>query len=172
MGYEGLYEVSSFGNVRSLARMTLGRWGKMKLSPGGNLTAERPSNGYLRVQLSKEGTKKHQLVHRLVGKAFIKSNGKPHINHKDSDRANNHVGNLEWCTPRENTAHMEKQGRALKHKKHSDETALEVFRLRAAGLTYEAIGKELNMTGGHAWHIFTGRSRAKLRQLIKDGGRK
>lgn len=111
MGYEGLYEVSNFGNVRSLSRMTLGRWGTMKLSPGRNIAGELLKFGYKRVQLSKDGKHKHALVHRLVALAFLKPvESKAQVNHKDSNRSNNHVSNLEWCTPKENTAHGVKHG--------------------------------------------------------------
>ena len=56
-------------------------------------------NGYLRVTLSKNGKNKHYRVHRLVAQAFIPNpDNKPQINHKDNDRKNNNVENLEWCT--------------------------------------------------------------------------
>lgn len=111
MNYEGLYEVSNLGNVRSLARMTPSRWGNMKLSPGGLLSPEVHRLGYKRVHLSKKSVRTKFLVHRLVATAFVKPNGKPHINHIDSDRGNNRVDNLEWVTPKENSEHAVRAGR-------------------------------------------------------------
>lgn len=112
LNYEGFYEVGNLGNVKSLSRLTKGRWGNMKLSPGRILKPGKLKLGYLRVDLSKNGETSHKLVHRLVAEAFIKPlNGRDCINHKDSDRANNAVENLEWCTHRENTAHAISMGR-------------------------------------------------------------
>lgn len=89
-GYAGLYEVSNWGNIRSL------KFGR-KLNPAVN------SSGYKLISLSKEGKSKSFSVHRLVAEAFIpNSNNYPCINHKDENKTNNHVGNLEWCTQKYN----------------------------------------------------------------------
>ena len=94
-GYEGLYQVSNFGNVKSL---NWRRTGKPK-----NLYLKAHNRGYLQVELAKNGVKKSFMVHRLVAEAFIKNpNGFPVINHKDEDKANNSVENLEWCDNRYN----------------------------------------------------------------------
>ena len=69
-------------------------------------------NGYKRIDLiNDENIKKKVTVHRLVAQAFIPNlNNKPQVNRKDGNRANNNVKNLEWCTPKENTAHAIKTG--------------------------------------------------------------
>ena len=86
-GYEGLYEVSDKGMVKSIG------YGKERiLSPG------KLQNGYLRVNLCKNGEKKNLLVHRLVAQAFIPNpDNLPQVNHRDEDKTNNSVQNLEWC---------------------------------------------------------------------------
>ena len=86
-GYEGLYEVSDQGRVRSL------KFGKERiLSPG------KLQNGYLRVNFCKNGEQKNLLVHRLVAQAFIPNpDNLPQVNHKDQDQENNSVQNREWC---------------------------------------------------------------------------
>lgn len=90
-GYEGLYEVSDFGSVRSLFRY------KKQLKPS------KQSNGYLSVDLFKEKRRKHCLIHRLVAMAFIPNpENLPQINHKDENRTNNTVENLEWCSAKYN----------------------------------------------------------------------
>lgn len=88
-GYDGKYEVSSLGRVRSFARK----------SYNGKLLVQREQNGYLAVHLSKSGKCKAYLVHRLVATAFIPNkNNLPQVNHKDENKKNNSVENLEWCS--------------------------------------------------------------------------
>ena len=87
-GYEGLYEVSDQGRVRSI------KFGKERiLKPGRNTCC------YLQVNLCKNGEKKKNLlVHRLVAQTFIPNpDNLPEVNHKDEDKDNNSVQNLEWC---------------------------------------------------------------------------
>lgn len=97
--YEGLYEVSSYGRVRSLDRFDkLGRitWGRV-LSPTNN------DHGYYTVQLCNGGIEKRHYVHRLVAKAFVKNYGNLNeINHKDENKFNNNASNLEWCSRKYN----------------------------------------------------------------------
>ena len=91
-GYEGLYQVSNKGNVRSL------HYGKIK-----QLSIVKRSNGYLMVSLWNKMKRKHYLVHRLVAEAFIPNpNNYPQVNHKDENPINNSVDNLEWCTSKYN----------------------------------------------------------------------
>lgn len=96
-GYEGLYEVSNYGNVRSL------KYGKIKyLKPSNN------GNGYNQVILCKNGKTKQFTVHRLVANAFIENPlNLPQINHKDENKLNNKVENLEWCDSRHNIRHSQ-----------------------------------------------------------------
>lgn len=84
--------------------------GKVYNEFGKEMSQRRSSNGYLRVNLRK-GNMKYEKpttysVHRLVAKAFIPNeNNLPYINHKDGNKTNNKVDNLEWCTPKENSTH-------------------------------------------------------------------
>ena len=90
-GYEGFYQVSNFGNVRSLNWANTGETRNMYLKPH--------NKGYLQVELAFVGKKKMFMVHRLVADAFINNpNGYLLINHKDENKKNNNVENLEWCT--------------------------------------------------------------------------
>lgn len=101
-GYEGLYQISSKGQVKSLARPCKGfgdYYAKERIKK-----ISRDGVGYCRVALSKNGKKKHILVHRLVAKAFIPNpDNLPEVNHKDENKENNYVDNLEWCTPKYNS---------------------------------------------------------------------
>lgn len=106
VSYEGLYEVSNFGRVKSLKRQV----GTI-MFPSVLLVILDGSHGYSHVSLSKEGCRKRVMVHRLVAMAFIPNpENKPHVNHLDSNRKNNHVDNLEWCNQKENMQHALKHG--------------------------------------------------------------
>ena len=102
--YEGIYQVSNTGKVK--------RIGKYSNQFGSVWESERllkPSskdNKYMIVGLSKEGKVKNKYVHRLVAEAFIPNpENKLTVNHKNGDRSNNHVNNLEWATYTENNIH-------------------------------------------------------------------
>ena len=89
-GYENLYQISNYGNVKSLIS------GKIR-----KLSKDR--YGYLFIALSKNDVKKQYKVHRLVAEAFIPNpNNYPQVNHKDEDKKNNAASNLEWCTAKYN----------------------------------------------------------------------
>lgn len=101
-GYEGLYEVSSDGGVRSLDRVEDFKGGKRKRS-GKTLKLHRSHRGYLRVQLCIGGKVSFKSVHRLVCLAFVENpGGKPEVNHLDENKENNRYTNLEWATRVEN----------------------------------------------------------------------
>lgn len=90
-GFEGLYQVSIWGNVR-------GR--------NGILAPYVTEKGYLKVGLFKDGKNHKKRIHRLVAEAFIPNpHNLPQVNHKDGNPKNNSVTNLEWCTNQENTDH-------------------------------------------------------------------
>lgn len=91
-GYEGLYEVSSFGRVRSLGNFKSNNSKVRVLKPGIN------KFGYLHVCLYKNGGKNMCLLHRLVAEAFIPNwFDEEQVNHRDENPKNNHIDNLEWC---------------------------------------------------------------------------
>ena len=94
-GYEGMYEVSSYGRVRSYKQQK-----ERILSPG------KDGSGYYFVNLCKDGKVKMCTIHRLVAEAFIPNPiNFPVVNHKDETRTNNYFENLEWCTQAYNLAY-------------------------------------------------------------------
>ena len=100
------YYVTEDGRVYSLAS---NKWVKICKHNGG-----KTSNKYRYVALYHNGKHKHALVHRLVAQAFIPNpDNLPEVNHKDLDKSNNHVSNLEWCTHAENVEHYHKKKREL-----------------------------------------------------------
>ena len=100
--FERLYEVSNFGRVRSKDRVLpyISKKGKHCTScrKGKLLTAKVVDGKYLQVVLCNNHTRKNMKVHRLVAMAFLPNpNGYLEVNHKDENKLNNHVSNLEWC---------------------------------------------------------------------------
>ncbi|NFG01740.1 hypothetical protein FCV36_05215 [Clostridium sporogenes] len=101
-GYEGLYQVSNLGKVKSLITTQSRRIGILK---------SYNHSGYRRINLYKNGKGKKYYIHRLVAKAFISNvNNYPEVNHIDGNKQNNRVENLEWCTSSQNQIHAFKIG--------------------------------------------------------------
>lgn len=109
--YEGYYEVSDLWRIRSLKRATT----------SGKLLKPSIRRNYYFVSLSKDNTKKNMPVHRAVCTSFIPNEyNKPYINHKDCDKLNNSLSNLERCTASENDKHAFRMWRKdLKGEKHN-----------------------------------------------------
>lgn len=104
--YEGLYEASSLGRIRSLDRNIHCRDGSVKRYSGRLLQPQLMSTGYLTVQLSKGGIATHCLIHRLVAMAFLQNHdGLEEVNHKDGVKKNNALPNLEWMSRVRNIRH-------------------------------------------------------------------
>lgn len=120
VGYEGFYEVSNYGRIKSLSK-------KAKNKNGYRITKEKimknvlKNNGYSAITLYKNKKSKTYLIHRLVAQAFINNpHDYPCINHKDENKLNNRIDNLEWCTPKYNNnygLHNEKM-KKTKQKKY------------------------------------------------------
>jgi hypothetical protein len=105
VGYEGIYEVSNFGNVRSLDR-PLSNWRGSYVMKGKKTNSYISKLGYEKILLSSNRNKKEFSVHRLVAIAFINNaENKKEVNHIDGNKLNNHISNLEWCTRKENLQH-------------------------------------------------------------------
>ena len=105
-GFEGLYEVSNLGRVKSCQRMRKNKSGSLALIQERILKQKSDKNGYKSVALSLNGKLYYKRVHRLLAIAFIPNpNHFSLINHKDEDVTNNIISNLEWCTPSYNTCY-------------------------------------------------------------------
>lgn len=110
-GYEKLYKVSNYGEVKSKRRVIYafidGELQPSYVMPERVLSPTDNGNGYLIIGLIDEkGVRQNKYVHRLVADAFIPNpNNYPQVNHLDYDRKNNRVTNLEWCTAEQNVNH-------------------------------------------------------------------
>lgn len=96
-GYGGLYQVSNYGRIKSISYLFCNKKSRI-------LKANKnKENGYLKVTLCRDGKTLTKYIHRIVGENFIPNlNNYPTINHKDENKINNKVNNLEWCTVKYN----------------------------------------------------------------------
>lgn len=164
VGWEGLYEVSNDGRVRSIAKGQ-GRRSKVLSNRGGN---------YYSVALYRDGKAHYYLISRLVAQAFIPNpNNFGVVNHLDENPHNNCVSNLEWCTQKHNanwgTARM-RLSRALKGRVVS-ESEREHHRIASLGKTHtEESKKKISEAIKHLWKI--GHYDTAHRTSVKSLGKK
>lgn len=140
-GYEGLYQVSNLGRVKSL------KFGKEKiLKPRDN------GIGYLKVILFKDGKGKHLYVHRLVAQAFIKNpENLPQINHKDENPENNFVENLEFCDAKYNSNYGTRNERIIKNR--NGKNASKKVICVETNIIYHSVREAQRQTGIQNSHI-------------------
>lgn len=133
-GYEKCYQVSNFGQVRSLDRTVLVQNRKERLLKGHILAfAQGRASPYFQVLLSTKNNTRHFLIHRLVASAFLQDwNPVLEVNHEDGNKLNSRAGNLEMCTRKENYRHAIEQnlkrdyGENHVHAKLTDEEACQI----------------------------------------------
>ena len=150
-GYEGLYEVSDLGRVRSL---DYNRTRKTKI-----MKTRNDGRGYLQVQFYKDGISKKMKVHRLVADAFIPNpNNLETVNHKDEDKTNNTVSNLEWMSREDNNIYSKARQVQMLNKQTGE--LLAIFPStheaeRVTGIYHSHISKccngKLKSSGGYIW---------------------
>ena len=128
VGYEGYYEVDQLGRVFGVDRtVSVNDNGRVYDKPiaGKQMKQTLHDKGYKIVSLTKNGKTKLCFVHRIVAEAFIPNpDNLPMVNHKDEDKTNNFVENLEWCSASYNRTYgkgVEKQAKQLRGKKHTEE---------------------------------------------------
>lgn len=135
-GYEGLYQVSNFGRIKSLQRIKLYE-NCIHIKKECLLKQSKGSRGYLQVSLAFNKKKKSVLVHRLIANAFIDNFlNKNQINHKNGIKTDNRIQNLEWVTAKENTNHAHQNGLCRKGLTHKKSKQIKCIK---TGIIYESI---------------------------------
>lgn len=124
IGYEGIYQISNKGRLKSLVRKSTGTNTKIESF----LKRQKRGNGYYAYSLSKNGKSKHLLQHRLIAIHFIDNpEGYKCVNHKNGRRNDNSIENLEWCTHSQNSLHgYQENGRINSKRKLKQELVLEI----------------------------------------------
>lgn len=131
-GYEGIYEVSNIGRVKSCERIVTRSNGRKINFPEKIMKPSINHKGYEVIDLRKNGKRECGFVHRLVGKAFIENpNNKKQINHKNGVKRDNNVDNLEWVTNKENVIH------AYKNNLNNNRNAIESRKRKVDQFTLE-----------------------------------
>lgn len=164
-GFEGLYQVSNLGNVKSLDRTRKDYRGYANIK-GQAKKVKKDNNGYLRVGLSKNGIKNKYSVHRLVAQAFIPNmEGKLQVNHINGIKTDNRVENLEWCTNKENIQHASKKGLLKPNKKKVAQYKISIELInvydsiteaaqaidRSVTDIHQVLNKKTKTAGGYFW---------------------
>lgn len=174
-GYEGYYQVSNLGRIKSLKRTT--RNGKCEADK--ILVNTVANKGYLAVGLKKNGKSKNYLVHRIVASSFISNpQNKPQVNHKNGDKSDNRVDNLEWATQSENIRHGLDMGlyncksRAGAHSKLNLDDVMAIMALKGK-MKLKETGNKFGISDRHVWAIQNGKRwdyfTTKLNELRKEG---
>lgn len=111
IGYDGFYKISNFGNIKKC--LCKNQFGIFKIER--TISPYKNEKGYLKVGFVKDKKRKIEKLHRVVAFHFLDNpENKPEINHKDGDKLNNHVSNLEWCTRSQNIKHSWENGLSIK----------------------------------------------------------
>ena len=128
-GFEGLYQISNLGRVRSLDRPVKQRGNSIQIKKGKIIVQSKNHKGYPTTNMSKGNKRYGRPTHRLVAETFIPNpENKDQVNHIDGDKLNNSVENLEWMTGKENIRHAIENGLMkfdVKIAKHASNVARE-----------------------------------------------
>lgn len=164
-GFEGLYEVSNLGRVRSSGRWCAGpSKSRAFFRPGRVLAPVAKSNGYLAVTLTKPDARIQYAVHVLVLGAFRgpRPTGAPHTRHRDGDKTNNRLSNLVYGTVAENEADRRAHGTLLLGSRHPAAvlTEAQAKRIRVAPTLQRAyeLALQYGVSANHGWSIYTGKT--------------
>lgn len=155
-GYEGLYQISNYGNVKSFPRKGTDTKEERILKVYKN------KKGYNVVYLYKDNIKKTKQVHRLIAEAFISNpDNLPQVNHKDENKLNNCIDNLEWCTEKYNNNYGTRIKRMIEKNRNNScckkvsQYDLEGNKIKTWNSIHEA-SRSLNLSYQNIWHCING----------------
>lgn len=165
IGFEGFYQISNLGNVKSLERIVRGRHGDTKISE--KILKTSLARGYKTCNLYLEKKLINLKVHRSVAINFIDNpENKPCVNHKNGIKTDNNFQNLEWCTYSENIIHayetklrlnkksiikMDMKGNEIKEYNSLSEASLDIGKYKSRGCISMACSGKRNFAFGYKW---------------------
>ena len=162
LGFEGYYVVSNRGNIKSFSK-TVSIGTNKRFIPGRTMKSHPSASGYQVIKLSKQHKPRLRFVHALVLEAFVGPcpPDKHCCRHLDGNKQNNHLSNLCWGTPKENSEDMIKHGRYLKgskqaHSKLTESDIPGIHQHYKNGLTCEQIGKIYGVTAANIKYVIQG----------------
>jgi hypothetical protein len=160
-GFEGRYEVSNFGSIRSLDMYINNPHGSKSFKKGRTLRQTKNGKGYLAVKLCLNGLQKSLVVHRIVAEAFVPNKmNYPQVNHLNGIKSDNRTDNLEWCTNRQNIIHAYNNGLIKTNKgeahhmsklKQTEVDEIRVF--LSNGETMSSLARKYSVTVTSIYHI-------------------
>lgn len=120
--YEGYYQASNLGRIRSVDRISIMKDGRSRKRQGCIIKSELNNSGYKLVHLYIDGKRSAVLVHRMIALTFIENkDNKAYVNHVDCNKQNNELYNLEWCTGFENMKHAVDNGLFVAYKRTTEQ---------------------------------------------------
>ena len=166
-GYENDYKISNSGKIKSIKKKKYGR--KVEF-----IKTQPNQQGYRTVGLTKNGIQKTLRLGRLVAIAFIPNPfNKKEVNHKDFNKSNDTVENLEWVTPKENIRHCHLSNRANTQRgekvgthKLTEKQVKNILKMRKKGLLFREIGKLFNVHLSTIQYIANGRNWKHLNGVV------
>jgi len=175
-GYEGYYEVSNLGSIRSIERYVNSKNRSLALKRAKSIKTSKRGD-YISVNLTRENKQKTFSVHRLVALTFIPNpENKLEVNHIDGNKLNNSINNLEWCTRSENEIHSYINGlqSGRKGSKHhftnlKEEDVIQMFYDLNNGLTRKEISIKYALSYSNTCKILKGRIWSHIAGLIEKG---
>jgi hypothetical protein len=161
VGYEGIYDISNLGRVKRLHAIR----SRGRKTPDKIMKPRVDKDGYLKFTLQKNKKPKSFMLHRLIAFAFIPNiEKKPVINHKDGNKTNNSICNLEWCTVSENTKHAHNNGLAkvrfgenCNFSKLTEKNVIEIKNKIMLGLSNKVISTEYKVSDSSICMIKNGK---------------
>jgi hypothetical protein len=166
-GLEGYYEVSSFGRVRSLDRYVKSKTGSDDSFRVGRILRPSVSGRYKIVSMMVNGKAISASVHRLVAVTFLVNEKLlPFVNHKDWNKHNNHVDNLEWCTAKENSKHG--SGRKIKRLPRLTKAQTTEIRSLVGSLSIKEIAKKFDRSTQNIIKIKNYSYENQIKYIIKN----